>query len=400
MTRQRRAISIALLLCAACCAAVVTRAANQPQTQPPIQPQRLFAAGTPQQIGAAMGREFGPVMRDMHPKLVAIAMAVAGQPKDVLYQRAAKIAQYIDPADIRQIHAMADAAGMDYADALFGSCFYTLTSRHTLACRGLAVWGPRTVDGQLIHARNLDWIDYPGDLLTRNHLILNVAPQTGHRFVLLTWPGLIAAVTGTNDVGITVSYDQLYGGDRIDRLAESTFFTLKRVLHDCDNLDDAVALIQKAKPLDDGTVLISDAKHNAAAVVEIVDGHVGVRRPADGESMIGNANHATAEAGIAKSVYMPVFNADWPTCIVVRQYAKPVDPAEARRILANPLVLQGPLNMLAVVFEPTENRMWLSVAPHDAAEQPFKQYQLFPDTAATAQLTSPKSAATADTASP
>lgn len=348
-------------------------------------PQQLRVAGTPEQIGQAIGSQDAAALGAMHPQFLIIAQAIAGQDKATLYARAHKIEPFIDEPYRAEMRAIAGTSGLTYDDVLFLNCFYTLTNRHTLACRQLAAWGKATAggtaggDGQLLHARNLDWVDYPGQPLDKHHRILDIAPPEGkgHRHVLLTWPGLMGAVTGTNDAGITLGFNQLMEGNKKDRLAEPTFFTLRRVLEQATTLQQALDIIEKAKPLDNGSVLISSATEKQAAVVEIIDGLVGVRRPPDGQTMIGNANHATKEAGMDKLYRVRTWDCDWPTCTVARRLKTPIDVKQAKRIMADPMVMQGRINMLCVIFDPSHKKMYLSVRPTRAAAGPFTEYDLF-----------------------
>lgn len=168
-------------------------------------------------------------------------------------------------------------------------------------------------------------------------------------------------------------------GDKKDRLAEPTFFTLRRVLEQATTLQQAIDIIEKARPLDNGSVLISSATEKQAAVVEIIDGLVGVRRPPDGQTMIGNANHATKEAGMDKLYRVRTWDCDWPTCTVAQRLKTPIDVKQAERIMSDPMVMQGRINMLCVIFDPSHQKMYLSVRPTRAAAGPFMEYELFGD---------------------
>jgi hypothetical protein len=183
---------------------------------------------------------------------------------------------------------------------------------------------------------------------------------------------MVGVLTGTNRHGITVAFNQL-GGPRVKQPAEPAFFTLKRVLRTCKTAAEAVKLIQDAKPMDNGAVVISDATARTAEVVEIVEGKVGVRRAAKDEEMIGAANHPTTEAVPENRRTGP---ADWPMCRVARRLGKPLTPELMKKTLADPEVIQD-INMLSVVFLPSANKMLLSCGRMRAAEGVFIEYKLF-----------------------
>ncbi len=334
--------------------------------------RRVRASGAPEEVGRSLGRELGPDIRKMHAIFLRVGELSAFKTKKRLYERAAAMAGHLSAGDRAEIRGLADGAGIGYEDALFLNLFYDL-SYGPAACRGLAVWGNSSTDGRLLHARNLDWPDYPGSPLQKNNLIVNVKPAGGIEYCFLSWPGLQAVLTGTNRRGLTVSFDQIPDSPGGDRLAEPVLFTLKRALRTCSGAEEAAKLIADANPMGSGSILISDSAKKTALVVEVSGGRTAVRRPAKGASMIGNANHATREAGLPGMRYG---RADWPTCEVAAEPGKPLDVAAAERVLADRRVLQW-INMVSVVFDPAANRMHLSCGRMKAAEGVFREYRIF-----------------------
>jgi len=216
---------------------------------------RLTVAGTPEQMGKAFGQRYGETARKLHPTFLGVAAVASGRFKKGLYARALDIEKHIADEDVREMKALAAAAKMPYQDVLFLNVWYNLTCDR-LFCRQLAAWGEWTKGGELIHARNLDWPDYPGSPLCRNNVILNVKPDKGIEYMMLTWPGLTCVITGTNKKGVTLAFNQLPAGKVRNRLAEPVFFTLKRALRTCGSAEEVVKLIRKAKPLGNGSILI------------------------------------------------------------------------------------------------------------------------------------------------
>lgn len=335
-------------------------------------PQRLSVAGTPEEIGTRVGQRYAPLIKGLHQLAVSVGAGDTRLPKAALYQRAALIGERLAAEDREELKALAAASGLTYEDALYMNVFYSLTTKR-FACRQLAAWGEKTSGGALMHARNLDWHDYPGQPLQKHHLILNVKPTDGLEHVLLTWPGLMTALTGTNRAGITVAFNALPDGDG-DRVAEPTFFTLKRVLRTCETLDEAIALVREARPLDNGSVMISDATNKTAAVLDLWDGQVGVRR-ADGP-LVGNANSITTREGLTGNGWKRwIGTADTHACVIAAGLGE-LDAAKIRRVMTDPKVLAS-YNLLSVVFVPAENRMLLAAGAMPAGEGEFREYRLF-----------------------
>ena len=338
-------------------------------------PSRLAVSGNPEEIG----REIGAGCAETLAEIIPLAMEQIKsdsrlQSDQEIYAKASQIEATLDPRDVAEMQAIAKAAGLDYRDVLSLNLYYNLTAPG-LACSQIAVWGEASVDGRLLHGRNLDWPDTPNGLLSRNHLILNVKPEGGIEYVLLTWPGYTAAVTGANRAGLTVAANVLMPPSKGRRKAEPTFFTLKRILRTCRTIEEAVEEIRRVRPADDMSILISDADAPAAVVVELWGGRVRLREPAEGESIIGNANYPTTFAcwypGVRRS-------ADWPTCDISRQIGLPLDVDRMQHVLGNGYVIQE-MNLVSVIFDPTMNRMFLSCRQFMAARGTFAEYPLFSD---------------------
>ena len=361
--RKRRVVLFAALLLAV----GIRCAVHKWVLYPEYDHTRFLVAGTPEEVGRAVGRQYGGTIKQMHPVFLSLCSVLTHQKKAALYAKAAEIAAHIDAVDIAEIKGVAEGSGMEYEDVLFLNLFYTLAS-DTGYCRQLAAWGGATADGGLIHARNLDWPDYPGSPLRKHNIVLNVRPRRGIEYMLLTWPGFQCALTGTNKKGITVAFNMLnVWGDR-GRLAEPIFFTLKRVLRTCGTLEEAVALVRKARPLGSGSVLLSDAVQKKAVVLEVINGAVDLREPSG--DLIGNGN---TRASMLKAAGRSV---DSPAGDVAREMGGALDVKKITRVMADRRVLQS-INILSVVFVPAKNRMYLSCGRYYAAKGEFKEYPLF-----------------------
>ncbi len=332
-------------------------------------PQRMTVSGKPADIGSAIGQKYAGELRILHPILVLVGKQYTGVSKAEFYAKAAGLAQHIHEDDIAEMKGLAQASGLTYEDVLYLNVFYNLTTDQ-VACRQLVLWGDHTADGELLHARNLDWRDYRGDPLKRNNLILNVKPEGGIEYLMLTWPGLTGVLTGTNHEGITVAFNTLSGGWQ-PRAAEPIFFTLKRVLRSCKTLDEAIVTIRDAKPLGNGSIMISSAKEKRAAVVEVFDGQVGERESKDG--VIGNTNTGTKETGVTGPELGP---AETPACAIAREHGTKFKPESLRSVLADPKVL-ATNNIVSVIFNSAANEMLLSCGQNEAAKGEFHKYTLF-----------------------
>ena len=78
-------------------------------------------------------------------------------------------------------------------------------------CSSFSAWGDTRGGGEMITARNLDFLTLPG-LDTKHLLIVYLDPGPGKkRWVSLTWSGLIGAYTAMNEEGVTISMHDASG---------------------------------------------------------------------------------------------------------------------------------------------------------------------------------------------
>lgn len=341
---------------------------------PGAAPERIALAGSPADMGATLAGAYGKKIETFHPQFLLVARQMTGRTQAELYAVARSLGRSIHEDDRAEMRAIADGCALSYDDVLFLNCFYSLTGG--AACRQIVVWGDRSEDGKLMHARNLDWRDYGGRILQNNHLIADYAPTAAgqHRYLLMTWPGLTAGITGANERGITIAYNQL-GVTRngATRITEPTFFTIKRALRTCKTIGETVDLIRAAKPRDNGSIMISDAAAKSAVVVELIDGKVGVR-DAGNRPMIGNANHATRDSGVegARRYGDP----DAPACTVASGITGPLDADDVQGVMRHGRVMQS-INLLSVVFVPADNRMYVAATKAPAARGKFTPLEMF-----------------------
>lgn len=345
--------------------------ARKPDT--PNAPTRLFVSGTPEEVGRAIGERYADDIAQLAPLFRRLARAHTGRSDAQLDASVAALVATLSPDARAEIVGVAGGSGVPLADVQLLNVFYSLTVDE-MACRQLAAWGPSTVGGGLIHARNLDWPDYPGHPMQKKQVILNVKPADGIEHVLLTWPGVTNALTGTNKEGITLAFNRLYGSAP-EQMREPVFFTLRRILSQAHTLDEAVAMLRAARPMGNGAVMISDAKIPKAVVIEMMNGEIAVRE-ADQPGLISAANHPTAEAGL-KTAVSQQRSAFEPVSRVAQTLGKELAPEQAQAVMSHADVLLR-INITSVVFLPGDNRMLLSAGTVPAALGHYQEYTLFP----------------------
>lgn len=333
---------------------------------------RLQLSGSSYEMGKAWGLKQKDTISALKTQFNMMAVYLLKQNSKQLQKKALKIAKHIDKEDLDEIRGLAEATNSTYEEMLTFNLFYTLCVTK-IGCRQFAAWGDKTEDGEMVHSRNLDWNDYPGSPMKKFNTIVNYTGKNQNEYLLLTWPGFSSALTGTNKNGITIAYNQLPQKGDTKHISEPTFYTIKRSLRKATGLKEVIEIFEKAKPMDSGSVLVSDAKAKKAVVIEIIRGRVGVRYPEN--NMISNANHPTTEAGIAGT--SKTGSAKWPVCTTAEKISEKFSVKNVQNLMAHSNVLQPKLNILSVIFKHSQNRMWLACGKGSAAKGPYLELKLF-----------------------
>ncbi len=123
------------------------------------------------------------------------------------------------------------------------------------SCTMLAVWGSRTQDGKLFAHRNLDWKSQTG--MHEERLVTVYHPDGGNTFVTMGYAGVIGALAGMNEHGITLSEVGAFSAsEELDGMPWT--LTARRVLHEAKTLEEAVGIVTGAKHTLGYNYLIAD----------------------------------------------------------------------------------------------------------------------------------------------
>ncbi len=132
-------------------------------------------------------------------------------------------------------------------------------------CSSFAAWGTSSCDGELIIGRNLDF--YAGDAFAENRVVYFITPSQGHRFMSISWPGMIGVVSGMNDQGLTITMNS--GRSSIPLQAKTPISILAlEILQYASTIDEAVAIAKKRDVFVSESLMIGSAKDGRAALIE------------------------------------------------------------------------------------------------------------------------------------
>ncbi|HEX7870483.1 MAG TPA: C45 family peptidase, partial [Chryseobacterium sp.] len=161
-----------------------------------------------------------------------------------------------------------------------------------VGCSSFAAWGEKSEDGNLILGRNFDF--YVNDAFAENKIVAFLNPKEGHPFMMVTWPGMVGAVSGMNKEGLTVTINA--GKSEIPLTAKTPISILTReILQYAKNIDEAIAIAKKRKVFVSESIMVGSAKDNKAILIEISPEKMGVYDVPNSNQLICS-NHFQSEA--------------------------------------------------------------------------------------------------------
>jgi len=296
--------------------------------------------------------------------------------------------KWIGEDHLEEIRGVADA---EFPDPLPGgwSPFARQLSLHALhdfsqrfidtvplsgACTGFAAAGSATIDGHVYLARNFDF--EAGGRFDREKIVAAVVPESGFRYLSVTFGGMTGVVSGFNEKGVGVSLQSLSGGPTASAGEPSSLLVADVLQHDA-TLEQAIRRIRAARVLVSDLYLVADAS-GAMAVVEKTPNRTGVRRggPTLAATNLSSVAEISREVGATPGSSSSVARQERIDELVARAGGS-IDPPAAVAILRDrrgigdaPL---GPGNRNAidaliachsVVFDLTARRAWVAAAPH------------------------------------
>ena len=235
-------------------------------------------------------------------------------------------------------------------------------------CSSLAVEANRSQTGSPILGRNFD---FPNLGYLQNYTLVTVyRPEGKHAFASIGFPGLLAVLSGMNDAGLTLVTHAIFssadGAPPFTSKGTPVGLLLRRILEECETVEEAEKLLQQSKRTTYMTVVVCDKRQ--AMAIEITPQTVSVR-PAE-EGMLFTTNHFRCD--------------DLKTGTNCRRYwflekNKRLDKLGvdhiARQLHA---VNQGSLTIHTMIFEPESLKMRLAFGKLPSSAQPLVPLELGP----------------------
>jgi len=251
-----------------------------------------------------------------------------------------------------------------------------------VGCSSFAAWGEKSEDGNLILGRNFDF--YVNDAFAENKMVAFINPKEGYPFMMVTWPGMVGAVSGMNKEGLTVTINA--SKSKIPLSAKTPISILTReILQHAKNIDEALAIAKKRKVFVSESIMVGSAQDNKAVLIEVSPEKWGVYDVPNTNQLLCS-NHFQSDA---------LKNDERNQLQITNSHSKyryermqelfnenpKINPKIASDILRNKEGLQNKclgygnekaLNQLmahhGVIFKPKQKLVWVSANPYQLGE--------------------------------
>ena len=258
---------------------------------------------------------------------------------------------------------------------------HALQDMNMAGCTSFSAWGNKTQDSSLIIGRNFDF--YVGDEFAKNKIIMFVNPDKGYKFMMVTWAGMIGAVSGMNEKGLTVTINAAKSEMPLE--AKTPISILAReILQYASDIDEACAIAEKREIFVSESLMIGSAEDNKTAIIEKTPERLGLFETEKNYIICSNhfqsdvfANDSLNLKNIKESSSMYRFNrvgelVDKNQIISVNNTAEILRDQKGLKNKNIGMGNEKAINQLiahhSVIFEPAKKLAWISVGPFQLGE--------------------------------
>ncbi|HOJ11010.1 MAG TPA: C45 family autoproteolytic acyltransferase/hydrolase [Clostridiales bacterium] len=304
--------------------------------------QRIIVLkGTPYE----MGYQHGVLLKDEVAALAKIVIEKISEIKPGELKKAWDMAEkYIPERYKEELKGLAEGAEIKLEDAQLVNMFPEL-----FHCSGIVLFGKATKDGELLHARILDYATEQG---IQNHSIVMLMQPDGYNtFFNAGMAGLIGSVTGMNDKQISVG--EIGGGGEGQWEGIPMTFLMRMALEETEKLKDSVNTFKKNPRTCEYFYVISDAKIKDARVLYCTPKTFMTVKPGQNHPFLPSPPPKDALIASAKERYTEALKR-------VKENYGNIDKDILIEILKRPVSMKS--NLHNAVFIPKDLKMWLAVA--------------------------------------
>lgn len=163
---------------------------------------------------------------------------------------------------------------------------HALQDKSLVGCTSFSVWGDKSENKDLLVGRNFDF--YVGDGFAEDKIIAFINPDSGHKFMMVTWGGMIGTLSGMNEKGLTVTINAAKSDPPLSS-ATPISIVAREILQYASNIDEAYRLAASRKTFVSESILIGSQADGMTAIIEKSPGKISLVK--SDENYIVCSNH-------------------------------------------------------------------------------------------------------------
>ena len=325
----------------------------------------LILEGTPEEMGTAHGRlmklEIGSTRARIYAAGVAASLAKGESFIARTDEAIRRTKPFVPKRYYEEMDALAASLGYDAQDVYRLNNFMEL-----FHCSGVAIRGPASKDGRVLHARALDYARDIG--LQDSSTIIVFMPKEQNAWISVSYSGFCGTVTAMNEKGLAIGEMGGGGEGKWDGLPMA--FMMRRIVEECSTVDEALTLMKSTPLTCDYYYVLSDAQGNLAAVQAIAesDEPVVVLRPGEENEKLPGALEDVVYVS-AGSRAIALFE------LLKDNYGK-IDVEKMQEMIKRPVAMNS--NLHDAIFAPETLDLWHAEAGKNtpACDEPYLHINL------------------------
>ncbi len=324
----------------------------------------LFLNGSAEE----MGRQHGALMKKQIHRVVRNILYGVGVGSSIakgtwffgeMEAAESRLLPHMDPRYLREMDAMADAAGVSRPEMRMANLFPEL-----FHCTGFAVYGDATAGGTLYHGRILDY--FRGQGLEQNAVVIVSRPDYGHAWVNVSYAGFVGSVTAMNEKRVAIGEmgghgEGLWDGKPMAQL-------VREVMEKADTIDEAVDIMRRSPRTCEYFYVISDGNSKRAVAIRATPTEFDTAWAGEKHPLIPDTDKdaVVVSGGDSFTELMRRIRADYGT----------LDAESSRGLMTRPVCMKS--NIHSVLFAPETLELWVANADSKnvASETRYTHYNL------------------------
>ncbi len=307
-----------------------------------------------------MGEQHGRLLKQEIHTLIDnyLHKFIGGSVRDLaLYNARSFFLPNIPKAYVKEMRALAKAAGVDFETVLLAQCF--LDINRVLACSTIALDSDQNALGEPLLLRNLD---FPSLGMAEKHSIIIVRhPHQGKTTVTVGWPLLLGTLSGFNSDGLSLAMMEVYS--HVSNVKAMPYnLRFRHCLEHCATTEHARLYFANAAITSANNLTCLD-KHGDSAVFELTRDGVVVRNTRD--NPLFATNHFVSPE-LNQQEHCHRFKS---IETFFKAYENDLDLKASEQLLD--LVAIKTINLQSFIIMPESQQLHISLGKLPASEGPF-----------------------------